>query len=631
MALFHYFGTVTNDKNGAGLPGWFVEVVSNSDLSTVQAIYADENSTAIASVSGVANRAKSDNSGNFDFFVPEGTYSLRFYNSDGVFQRTHRLVYMFAFGSSYTASGSGAVTRTLQDKARETVSVKDYGARGDGTTDDTSALQDAITAAGNAGMPLWFADYATYLISAQLDLPDGLRLRGNGATIKAKANALITGAVLRGSGKSSLAIEGLTIDCNGDNLGADYGLWITGGTGHTVENNKVWNSRQAGIAIEEVTNFSVSSNQVTNCGRATGVLGGGATNNHGIMLFTTSSAPLSKGTVFGNLVSAAWRKGITTYSQTTGVVSAISITTNVVTDCGLGGIYVASGPGGSQQVDVTVAGNTTQRNYANIEYDNVTSGAISGNVSSDATATGILIVGCSEISVTGNKDENAGVFGIDCSTSDAVFTGSIAGTTLTVSALTTGNVTLGQTLDGAGVTACKVVGFLTGSGGTGTYQVSISQTAASTTITATGGGNTRITLCGNTVSTPNATSAGFGPGIRLSNSQRCNVVGNTVDGSDGKMTHGIIEQGSSDGNLIAANLVPQASAALYSILGAGSIMQNGATHQVTTGYKVGANQVVGPRLAALPSDATDLASVVTLANAIKSRLKATGGHGLVAD
>jgi hypothetical protein len=44
----------------------------------------------------------------------------------------------------------------------------------------------------------------------------------------------------------------------------------------------------------------------------------------------------------------------------------------------------------------------------------------------------------------------------------------------------------------------------------------------------------------------------------------------------------------------------------------------------------GAN-VVGARGAALPADAADLATAIALSNAIKARLKVTGGHGLVAD
>lgn len=64
------------------------------------------------------------------------------------------------------------------------------------------------------------------------------------------------------------------------------------------------------------------------------------------------------------------------------------------------------------------------------------------------------------------------------------FTGSISGTTLTVSAISTGNIALGQYLTGSGVTAgTKVVAFLTGAGLTGTYTVSASQTVNSTTLT----------------------------------------------------------------------------------------------------------------------------------------------------
>lgn len=39
----------------------------------------------------------------------------------------------------FTQSGTGAVARTVQDKLREVVSVKDFGAVGDGITDDTAA------------------------------------------------------------------------------------------------------------------------------------------------------------------------------------------------------------------------------------------------------------------------------------------------------------------------------------------------------------------------------------------------------------------------------------------------------------------------------------------------------------
>jgi phospholipase/lecithinase/hemolysin len=71
----------------------------------------------------------------------------------------------------------------------------------------------------------------------------------------------------------------------------------------------------------------------------------------------------------------------------------------------------------------------------------------------------------------------------------AVFTGSISGTTLTVTAITSGAIAIGQTLSGTGITSgTKILAFQTGAGGNineaGTYTLNISQSVSSTTINA---------------------------------------------------------------------------------------------------------------------------------------------------
>lgn len=77
------------------------------------------------------------------------------------------------------------------------------------------------------------------------------------------------------------------------------------------------------------------------------------------------------------------------------------------------------------------------------------------------------------------------------SIAQTVSSGTITATggVLTVSGITTGTLAVGQTLSGSGVTAStKIDNLLTGTGGTGTYSVDTSQTVApSTTITASGG------------------------------------------------------------------------------------------------------------------------------------------------
>jgi len=69
----------------------------------------------------------------------------------------------------------------------------------------------------------------------------------------------------------------------------------------------------------------------------------------------------------------------------------------------------------------------------------------------------------------------------------AVFTGSISGNILTVTAIASGAIALGQTLNGSGITdGTTIVAFQSGAGGNinevGTYTLNISQTVTSTTI-----------------------------------------------------------------------------------------------------------------------------------------------------
>jgi hypothetical protein len=67
----------------------------------------------------------------------------------------------------YTPAGVGAVPTTVQDKMRETVSVKDFGAVGDGVADDTAAVQAAVSATNTSGQWLnW--NKGTYRITSAL-------------------------------------------------------------------------------------------------------------------------------------------------------------------------------------------------------------------------------------------------------------------------------------------------------------------------------------------------------------------------------------------------------------------------------------------------------------------------------
>ena len=73
----------------------------------------------------------------------------------------------------YLPAGTGAVASTVQTKLRESVSVKDFGAVGDGVTDDTTAIQAAIDAVAavsftGVGSKIVFFPQGTYKITSTL-------------------------------------------------------------------------------------------------------------------------------------------------------------------------------------------------------------------------------------------------------------------------------------------------------------------------------------------------------------------------------------------------------------------------------------------------------------------------------
>jgi hypothetical protein len=132
-------------------------------------------------------------------------------------------------------------------------------------------------------------------------------------------------------------------------------------------------------------------------------------------------------------------------------------------------------------------------------------GSISGTTLTVATVTsgtlavgqevfGVGITNETVITALGTGTGGAGTYTVNISqtiasedmstaAAGAIVTGSISGTTLTVSAVTSGVLYVGQTIQGAGVTVNTMVTALgTGTGGAGTYTVSASQTIASRTL-----------------------------------------------------------------------------------------------------------------------------------------------------
>lgn len=82
---------------------------------------------------------------------------------------------------TYDPAGSGATARTVQAVLRDTISIKDFGAVGDGSTNNSTAIQAAITAAAAAGKALYIPGAtASYRFATTLSMTTLVPIYGDG-------------------------------------------------------------------------------------------------------------------------------------------------------------------------------------------------------------------------------------------------------------------------------------------------------------------------------------------------------------------------------------------------------------------------------------------------------------------
>lgn len=118
-------------------------------------------------------------------------------------------------GAFLQAAGVSAVSRSVMDKLREQpISVKDFGAVGDGATDDTAAVQAALTFAASAGSSFTRTvqfPRGDYLVTSQLTWPDGVAWEGaNGAYTPGTGDNAMPARILWGGAAGATVIVAST-------------------------------------------------------------------------------------------------------------------------------------------------------------------------------------------------------------------------------------------------------------------------------------------------------------------------------------------------------------------------------------------------------------------------------------
>jgi hypothetical protein len=248
----------------------------------------------------------------------------------------------------YDPAGTGAVATTVQAKLRQTVSVQDFGAVGNGVANDTAAINLALAASTYVVIPK-----GTYAVNATLTIPANTTVLIQG-TIQPFANpgSAISFFTITGSNVNVIFEGGKINGLSNAYSNFQTGIYASGGATTRLSNINVSNGNFQNIGIDNggtaisydgITNGKISGNLIENCGQVSNLTFAGS----GIyMQYCTSIL------VDGNTLNKVGSSGITNSGGVNCIITNNNLTT--ITLFGFKGGYIPSVATTNSSVSPTV-------------------------------------------------------------------------------------------------------------------------------------------------------------------------------------------------------------------------------------------------------------------------------------
>lgn len=156
--------------------------------------------------------------------------------------------------------------RTVQQAFDQSVYVplEQFGARGDGVTDDTAAVQAALASGKNLSL------IGTYLVKSTLSVTkSGQKIIGAGGVLKVDTAAV---TLLKADGVSNVQITGVTLYSSSGQTNTYNGscIWAENCTGWTISGCTFLNYKASAVFLNKSSNFKVVGNTFKGAAGAAG-------------------------------------------------------------------------------------------------------------------------------------------------------------------------------------------------------------------------------------------------------------------------------------------------------------------------------------------------------------------------